>query len=166
MNRLEKPCRVRTVPGSWYSPSSDPPYCAPLHLVVPKHSVWEMHTRVLGHRPGRHIRRLYATRSVACWKGTPQPSLTPVFPSLSEPARSTKLILEVIYFSSDKVREWAYKNIQTEFIQNAAGGVSGWAASSHQSQQSPVPAVTRPSSHPSLQSPILMLNKERAPTSM
>lgn len=37
------------------------------------------------------------------------PSLTPDFPSLSEPARSTKLILEVMYFSSDKVREWAYK---------------------------------------------------------
>lgn len=37
------------------------------------------------------------------------PPLTPDFPSLSEPARSTKLILEVMYFSSDKVREWAYE---------------------------------------------------------
>lgn len=37
------------------------------------------------------------------------PALTPDFPSLSEPARSTKLILEVMYFSSDKVREWAYE---------------------------------------------------------
>lgn len=39
----------------------------------------------------------------------PAPPLTLDFPSLSEPARSTKLILEVMYFASDKVREWAYE---------------------------------------------------------
>lgn len=33
--------------------------------------------------------------------------LTPDLPSRSEPARSTRLILEVMYFSSDKVRERA-----------------------------------------------------------
>lgn len=41
------------------------------------------------------------------------PCLTPDLPSLSEPARSTRLILEVMYFSFDKVREWAYKNNQS-----------------------------------------------------
>lgn len=124
------------------------PYCTPLHLVVPKHSVWEMHTWVLCHRPGRYIHRLYATRSMACRQGTPQPSLTPVFPSLSEPARSTKLILEVIYFSSDKVRECAYRNIQTEFRMQQEEVLAGQrpvtSSRSHQSQESPIPGVTSP----------------------
>lgn len=48
-------------------------------------------------------------QAVACWESTSCFPLTPDFPSLSEPARSTRLILEVTYFSSDKVREWAYK---------------------------------------------------------
>lgn len=44
----------------------------------------------------------------------PAPPLTLDFPSLSEPARSTRLILEVMYFSSDKVRERACETPKTE----------------------------------------------------
>lgn len=53
----------------------------------------------------------------------PAPPLTLDFPSLSEPARSTKLILEVTYFSSDKVRERACETPKTEFR------LSQWEAS-------------------------------------